>query len=86
LFTQLPYDLSQWHSVININLSNIQLDDFEMAVGSLATMPELKSLYINLHEEAQVDLIMRELPYLEFLNGLPVDREILDLDELENNN
>jgi hypothetical protein len=62
LFTLLPYDLSSWHSVTNINLSNIQLNDFEMAVGSLATMPELKSIYINLHEEAQVDLIMRELP------------------------
>jgi len=44
-------------------------------------MPELKSLYINLHEEPQVDLIMRELPYLEFLNGLPVDREILEGDD-----
>jgi len=56
------------------------LDDFENAVASLATIPELKSLYINLHEEAQVDYIIRELPYLEFLNGLPVDREILDVD------
>jgi len=80
LFTQLPFDLGQLHSVVNINLSNVMLDDFENAVASLATIPELKSLYINLHEEAQVDYIIRELPYLEFLNGLPVDREILDVD------
>lgn len=80
MFTQLPFDLGQLHSVVNINLSNVMLDDFENAVASLATIPELKSLYINLHEEAQVDYIIRELPYLEFLNGLPVDREILDVD------
>lgn len=45
---------------------------------SLATLPSLKSLYINLFEEEQVDLIMRYLPDLEFLNGLPVDREALN--------
>ena len=38
-------------------------------------MPTLKSLYINLQEEEQVDLIMRNLPDLEYLNGLPVDRD-----------
>ena len=38
-------------------------------------MPALKSLYINLQEEEQVDLIMRNLPNLEYLNGLPVDRD-----------
>lgn len=46
-------------------------------------MPSLKSLYINLSEESQVDLIMRYLPVLEFLNGLPVDRDALDEDETE---
>lgn len=45
---------------------------------SLATLPNLKSLYINLFEESQVDVIMRQLPELEFLNGLPVDREALN--------
>ena len=45
---------------------------------ALATLPNLKSLYVNLFEEAQVDLIMRVLPELEFLNGLPVDREALN--------
>ena len=38
-------------------------------------MLALKSLYINLQEEEQVDLIMRNLPDLEYLNGLPVDRD-----------
>ena len=41
----------------------------------------LKSLYIDLQEEDQVDLIMRLLPDLEYLNGLPVDRDALDEEE-----
>lgn len=59
-------------------MSNIQFDNFEEVVHSLSTLPNLKSLYVNLYEEAQVDLIMRILPDLEFLNGLPVDREALN--------
>jgi hypothetical protein len=35
-------------------------------------------LFINLHEEEQVDFIMRTLQQLEFLNGLKVEREILE--------
>mmetsp|Transcript_39819 Transcript_39819/g.29375 ORF Transcript_39819/g.29375 Transcript_39819/m.29375 type:complete len:104 (+) Transcript_39819:287-598(+) len=45
---------------------------------ALNTLPQLKSLYINLHQEEQVDLIMRTLQDLEFLNGLKVEREILE--------
>jgi len=37
----------------------------------------LKSLFINLTQEHQVDLILRKLPRLEFLNGLAVDRDEL---------
>ena len=44
-------------------------------------MPNLKSLFINLHEEEQVDLVMRSLEDLEFLNGLRVERDILDDNE-----
>ena len=50
---------------------------------SLATMPNLKSLFINLHEEEQVDLVMRTLEDLEYLNGLPVERDILEDQEGE---
>ena len=45
-------------------------------------MPSLRSLYINLQEEDQVDLLMRLLPDLEYLNGLPVDRDALDEDPI----
>ena len=43
-------------------------------------MPVLRSLYVNLQEEEQVDMIMRTLPELEYLNGLPVDRDALEED------
>jgi len=49
-------------------------------VKSIATLPVLRSLYVNLQTEDQVDLIMRHLPNLEYLNGLPVDREALEED------
>eukprot|EP00351_Strombidinopsis_sp_SopsisLIS2011_P002502 CAMPEP_0116880608 /NCGR_PEP_ID=MMETSP0463-20121206/12538_1 /TAXON_ID=181622 /ORGANISM="Strombidinopsis sp, Strain SopsisLIS2011" /LENGTH=70 /DNA_ID=CAMNT_0004531359 /DNA_START=297 /DNA_END=509 /DNA_ORIENTATION=- len=56
-------------------------DDFEQTVQILNSMPKLRSLYINLHEESQVDLIMRNLKHLEFLNGLKVEQELLEVEE-----
>lgn len=61
-----------------MNLQNIVFDNFEQSVESIATLPNLRSLYINLQTEDQVDHIMRLLPHLEYLNGLPVDRDALD--------
>lgn len=48
---------------------------------SLSTLPGLRSIYLNLHKEEQVDHIMRTLEGLEFLNGLKVERDILYEDE-----
>ena len=64
-------------------MQNIVFDDFERSVQSIATLPCLRSLYIALQTEDQVDLIMRLLPNLEYLNGLPVDRDALDEDGQE---
>ena len=77
----MPDDLSSLKSVANLNLQNIAFDDFEQSVQSIASLPNLRSLYVNLQTEDQVDLIMRYLPHLEYLNGLPVDREAIDDDE-----
>lgn len=44
---------------------------------SLKSLPSLKSVYLNLYQEDQVDFIMRTLDNLDFLNGLKVEREIL---------
>lgn len=38
-------------------------------------MPKLNDLQLNLYEEEHVDYIMKTLPELQFLNGLPVERE-----------
>ena len=64
-------------SVENLNLNGNSFDDekFEEIIDSLVTMRNLKSLFINLHEEDQVDLVMRKMVSLEFLNGLPVEKE-----------
>ena len=65
-------------NVTNLNFQNIVFTDFEQSVKSIATVPQLRSLYINLESEDQVDMIMRFLPELEYLNGLPVERDALD--------
>ena len=48
---------------------------------ALKTIPQLKSVYLNLYQEDQVDFIMRTLDKLDFLNGLRVERDILNDDE-----
>ena len=50
-------------------------------MDSLLSMQSLKSLHINLHEEEQVDYLLRTLANLEFLNGLAVERDALFNDE-----
>ena len=45
---------------------------------ALAGLPNLRSLYATLEDEGQVDIIMKTLEDLEFLNGLPVEREYLE--------
>ena len=39
--------------------------------------PQLKALSINLHEEEQVDYLLRHLGHMEILNGIKVEREAL---------
>ena len=70
--------MSNLRNVANLNFQNIAFEDFEKSVKSIATVPQLRSLYINLESEDQVDMIMRYLPELEYLNGLPVERDALD--------
>ena len=81
MLTALPKDCSLlFPQLQNLNLNGNELsaDQFANLVQSLKTVPQLKSLYINLHQEEQVDQVMRALENLEYLNGLPVERDILD--------
>jgi Leucine-rich repeat (LRR) protein len=77
LLTELPEDLTPLVNVANLNINGNALTDFEQTVGALATLPSLRSVFLNLYKEEQVDFIMRQLEELEFLNGLRVERDIL---------
>ena len=50
-------------------------ENFEEVIDSLLTVPNLKSLYVNLEHEEQVDDLMKKMVGLEFLNGIPVEHE-----------
>ncbi len=66
-----------------INLNGNDFDDFNQTVTILKDLVNLKSLFLNLHEEEQVDFVMRTLQDLQELNGLPVERDLMDDDESE---
>jgi hypothetical protein len=53
------------------------MEDVNSAVDSLCQLPSLRALRINLHEESQVDYLLRRLEGLEELNGLAVERDAL---------
>ena len=56
----------------------INVLQYEKTSNALLSMTNLKSLHINLHEEDQVDLVMRTLEHLQELNGLPVERDLIE--------
>ena len=66
-----------------INLNGNDFDDFNQTVTILKDLVNLKSLFLNLHEEEQVDFVMRTLQDLQELNGLPVERDLMDVEESE---
>lgn len=81
---RLPDDLSEiFRNIQIINLNGNEFDDYEHTVLSIKTIPKLKSLYINLHMEEQVDMVMRLLDNLEELNGLPVERDLVEGEDEE---
>lgn len=54
------------------------LEDIQAATDSLQTIGgNLKIVHVNLYEEDQVDYMLRNLEWLEVLNGLKVERDAL---------
>ena len=65
-----------------INVNGNPFEDIQDVVDSLKTVgPNLKCLQINLFEEDQVDYLLRNLDYMQILNGLKVERDTLFADE-----
>ena len=73
----MPNDLSQLSQIEELNLTGNPIDNLQLAVESLVTMPILRSLHINLHQEEEVDYLLRNLPELQTLNGLVVERDAI---------
>jgi len=71
----MPEDLSSLEGVEDINLNGNMFQDLKQVILALTTMPSLRSLHINLHEEEQVDFIFRNMPGLSILNDTAVERE-----------
>ena len=46
-------------------------------------MPVLSNLHLNLHQEEEVDFLLRNLPNLQMLNGLLVERDAIFSEEGE---
>ena len=71
----LPPDLSCLTSIEELNLNGNVFENLESIILSITTIPLLKSIHLNLHEEEQVDFIFRTMPNLQFLNDTEVERE-----------
>ena len=66
-FVSVPHDLSCLEHVEDINLNGNIFEDLKQVILALTTMPSLRSLHINLHEEEQVDFIFRNMPNLAMI-------------------
>ena len=61
-----------------INLNNNPLEEVLAVADVLAGCTQLKSLFIALSVEEEVDYVLKKLPRLEYLNGLAIDREEIE--------
>ena len=61
-----------------INLNNNPLEEVLAVADVLSGCPKLKSLFIALSVEEEVDYVLKKLTRLEYLNGLAIDREEIE--------
>ena len=67
--TSLPKDLSKFNNLSILNLMNNNFNNYNEVALSLATLPELKELYINISNQENAIAILSNLPNLIILNG-----------------
>jgi len=78
LLRKVPKEVGQYLPHLQeFDLNGNPIEDVHSAVDSLCTLSSLRGLRINLHEESQVDYLLRSLEGLEELNGLAVERDAL---------
>ena len=68
-----------------LNLNNNPLADLQAVADVLAGFGQLKSLFISLTVEEEVDYLLKKLPSLEYLNGLAIDRDEIEGADLGEN-
>jgi hypothetical protein len=63
-------------NVVSLDICENPLEDVNSIISEVQMMmPNLTSLRINLYDEDHVDFIIRSMVKLEYLNGLPVERD-----------
>ncbi|CDW90802.1 UNKNOWN [Stylonychia lemnae] len=74
----IPDNIGEYLTELEIlNVNNNCIKDVFEAIDSIGSLSKLRSLFINLNKEEQVDYILKKVPQLEYLNGLHVDRDEL---------
>lgn len=70
----LPDDLSQLHNLESLDISNNLIEDVQVILPNLSTLPNLKHLSISLQTEDDEEFISTALQNLLTLNGNPIKR------------
>lgn len=76
--TSIPPKINQL-KIIKLDISENDIENLEETCKILATMPNLKSLNIDIKDDNEVDIVIKNLPNLEYLNNE-------SLSDLENEN
>lgn len=79
----LPSNMSCLLKLDTLNINGNVFENTYNTIDRLTSLPRLSNLQINLNEEEQVDYIMKQLPTLEYLNGLFVERDDEEEEEEE---
>lgn len=75
LIRELPVNFSQLQELETLNLNENEIEDIYSAVLILSHIKNLRSLFMNLTQEDEVDYILTNLPDLQHLNGLPINKD-----------
>ena len=70
---EIPLGILQ--QIVSLNLSDNPISDIRSTAGQIWTMmPHLNDLQISLFNEEDVDELISQLPCLEYLNNIQVER------------